>query len=169
LRLELQQITAEYRGVRLELKPTGIAVHLRGMDPGDAAAVTTQIEENPARWPGVHLLRGKMVLELTVVTTNKGRALKALMKANHCTATVFIGDDITDENAFGVLEGADVGIKVGSGRTAADVRIADPNRVADVLNVLADNRRRAQKRRSQHAAGTSGPVAKAQTAGTSGG
>jgi len=169
LRLELQQITAEYRGVRLELKPTGIAVHLRGMDPGDAAAVTAQIEENPARWPGVHLLRGKMVLELTVVTTNKGRALKALMKANHCTATVFIGDDITDENAFGVLDGADVGIKVGSGRTAADVRIADPNRVADVLAVLADNRRRAQKRRSQHAAGTSGPVAKAQTAGTSGG
>jgi len=79
----LQQITAEYRGVRLEPKPTGIAVHLRGMDPAEAAAVTTQIEENPASWPGVHLLRGKMVLELTVVTTNKGRALKALMKANH--------------------------------------------------------------------------------------
>ena len=113
----------------------------------------------------MHLLRGKMVLELTVVTTNKGRALKALMKANHCTATLFIGDDVTDENAFGVLAGADVGIKVGPGRTAADVRIADPNRVADVLHVLADNRRRAQKRRSQHAAGTSGPVAKAQTSG----
>ena len=165
LRLELQQITAEYRGVRLEPKPTGIAVHLRGMDPADAAAVTRQIEENPASWPGVHLLRGKMVLELTVVTTNKGRALKALMKVNHCTATVYIGDDVTDENAFGVLEPGDVGIKVGPGRTAADVRIADPNRVADVLNVLADNRRRAQKRRSQHAAGTSGPVAKSQTSG----
>ncbi|MGS0686068.1 bifunctional alpha,alpha-trehalose-phosphate synthase (UDP-forming)/trehalose-phosphatase [Nakamurella sp. GG22] len=164
LRLELQQITAEYRGVRLEPKPTGIAVHLRGMDPAEAAAVTTQIEENPASWPGVHLLRGKMVLELTVVTTNKGRALKALMKANHATATVYIGDDITDENAFGVLEKGDVGIKVGAGRTAADVRITDPSRVADVLHVLADNRRRAQKRRSQHAAGTSGPVAKAQTA-----
>jgi trehalose 6-phosphate synthase/phosphatase len=167
LRLELQQITAEYRGVRLELKPTGIAVHLRGMNPSDAQAVTTQIEENPATWAGVHLLRGKMVLELTVVTTNKGRALKALMKANHCTATVFIGDDVTDENAFGVLVDGDVGIKVGSGRTAADVRIADPSRVADVLHVLADNRRRAQKRRSQHAAGTSGPVAKVQTSGGS--
>ncbi len=165
LRLELQQITAEYRGVRLEPKPTGIAVHLRGMDPAEAAAVTQQIEENPASWPGVHLLRGKMVLELTVVTTNKGRALKALMKANHSTATVYIGDDVTDENAFGVLEPGDVGIKVGSGRTAADVRITDPSRVADVLSVLADNRRRAQKRRSQHAAGTSGPVAKAQTSG----
>ncbi len=162
LRLELQQITAEYRGVRLEPKPTGVAVHLRGMDPADAEAVTRQIEENPASWSGVHLLRGKMVLELTVVTTNKGRALKALMKANHCTAAVYIGDDVTDENAFGVLEKGDVGIKVGQGRTAADVRIADPHRVADVLRVLAESRRRAQKRRSQHAAGTSGPVAKAQ-------
>ena len=35
-------------------------------------------------------------------------------------------------------------------------------RVADVLNVLADLRRRVIKRRSQHAAGTSGPVAKDQ-------
>ncbi len=166
LRLELQQITAEYRGVRLEPKPTGIAVHLRGMDAADAAEVTHSIEENPASWPGVHLLRGKMVLELTVVTTNKGRALKALIKANQCTATVYIGDDVTDENAFGVLVPGDVGIKVGAGRSVADVRIADPNRVADVLNVLADNRRRAQKRRSQHAAGTSGPVAKAQTSGS---
>ena len=162
LRLELQQITAEYPKIRLELKPTGIAVHLRGADPDDAAAVTTAVEENPATWPGVHLLRGKMVLELTVVTTNKGRALKSLIKANHCTGTVFIGDDITDENAFGVLEGDDVGIKVGRGDTVADARIADPARVADVLNVLADLRRRVIKRRSQHAAGTSGPVAKDQ-------
>ena len=73
LKLELQQITAEYQGVRLEMKPTGVAVHLRGLDDGDAAAVTQRVEENPASWPGVHLLRGKKVLELTVVTTNKGR------------------------------------------------------------------------------------------------
>ncbi len=165
LRLELQQITAEYPGVRLELKPTGVAVHLRGMDPDDAEAVTVAVEENPATWPGVHLLRGKKVLELTVVTTNKGRALRALVKANHCTATVFIGDDITDENAFGVLEDGDVGIKVGNGRTSAGTRIADPHRVADVLNVLADLRRRVIKRRSQHAAGTSGPLPRDQPAG----
>ncbi len=169
LKLELQQITAEYRGVNLELKPTGIAVHLRGVDDRVAAAVTEQIEENPASWPGVHLLRGKKVLELTVVTTNKGRALKALMRQHHITATVFIGDDITDENAFGVLSGPDVGVKVGRGQTAADVRIAEPAQVADLLHVLAASRRRGQKRRSQHAAGTSGPVAKEHTAIGSGG
>ncbi len=164
LRLELQQITAEFPGVRLEVKPTGVAVHLRGLDEQDAAAVTERIEENPATWPGVHLLRGKKVLELTVVTTNKGRALKAIMRQHHVTATVFIGDDVTDENAFGVLAGDDVGVKVGSGRTAADVRIQDPARVADLLHVLAASRRRGQRRRSQHAAGTSGPVAKELTA-----
>jgi trehalose 6-phosphate synthase/phosphatase len=164
LRLELQQITAEYPRVWLEMKPTGIAVHLRGVDADDAAAVTAAVEENPATWPGVHLLRGKKVLELTVVTTNKGRALKSLMKSNHCTATVFIGDDITDENAFGVLGDGDVGIKVGAGRTIADARIADPSRVADVLNLLADYRRRVIKRRSQQAAGTSGPLTRDELA-----
>nr|WP_275889551.1 bifunctional alpha,alpha-trehalose-phosphate synthase (UDP-forming)/trehalose-phosphatase [Nakamurella flavida] len=151
LRLELQQITAEYPKVRLELKPTGIAVHLRGLDDREAAAVAELIEE-PASWQGVHLLRGKKVLELTVVTTDKGRALRRLSREFHCTATLYIGDDITDENAFGVLTAPDLGIKVGNGRTAADVRIADPNRVADVLRVLASSRQRAAARRSQDAA-----------------
>ncbi|WP_205849982.1 bifunctional alpha,alpha-trehalose-phosphate synthase (UDP-forming)/trehalose-phosphatase [Nakamurella flava] len=162
LKLELQQITAEYPATRLETKPTGIAVHLRGLDDADTAAVTARIDE-PAGWPGVHLLRGKKVLELTVVTTNKGKALKALMRRNQVTAAVFIGDDVTDENAFTMLDGDDLGIKVGPGQTAADVRVADPQRVVDVLHVLVANRRRAQKRRSQHAAGTSGPVAKEHT------
>ncbi|MBM9466516.1 bifunctional alpha,alpha-trehalose-phosphate synthase (UDP-forming)/trehalose-phosphatase [Nakamurella leprariae] len=148
LRLELQQITAEYPAVRLESKPTGVAVHLRGLDEADTAAVTTAVEENPATWTGVHLLRGKKVLELTVVTTDKGRAVRRLSAAEHITATVYIGDDVTDENAFGVLTAPDLGIKVGPGRTAADVRVADPDRVTDVLRVLAGARERAAGRRS---------------------
>ena len=119
------------------------------MNPADAQAVTTQIEENPATWAGVHLLRGKMVLELTVVTTNKGRALKALMKANHCTATVFIGDDVTDENAFGVLVDGDVGIKVGLGPD----RRGRPDRRSE------PGRRRAARAGRQPAAGAEAPLA----------
>jgi trehalose 6-phosphate synthase/phosphatase len=148
LRLELQQITAEYPAVRLETKPTGVAVHLRGLDEADTAAVTAAVEENPATWSGVHLLRGKRVLELTVVTTDKGRAVRRLSAAEHISATVYIGDDVTDENAFGVLTAPDLGIKVGAGRTAADVRVADPDRVTDVLRVLAGARQRAAGRRS---------------------
>ncbi|WP_354527972.1 bifunctional alpha,alpha-trehalose-phosphate synthase (UDP-forming)/trehalose-phosphatase [Nakamurella sp. UYEF19] len=153
LRRALQGITSEYKGVKLEPKPTGIAVHLRGAHAEDARAVTTAIEQDPATWPGVHLLRGKMVLELTVVATDKGRALQALARENHCTATMFIGDDITDENAFLSLSSPDVGVKVGSGTTAADVRIADPARVADLLHVLDAARRRASTRLSRTASG----------------
>ncbi len=154
LRRALQSITSQYKGVTLEPKPTGIAVHLRSADSGDARAVTKAIEEDPATWPGVHLLRGKMVLELTVVATDKGRALQALGHDNHCTATMFIGDDITDENAFLSLGPGDVGVKVGGGSTAADVRIADPARVADLLHVLDSARRRARGRLSRDASGT---------------
>ena len=144
LRRVLQGITSQYRGVNLEPKPTGIAVHLRNADERDAQAVTAAIEEDPATWSGVHLLRGKKVLELTVVATDKGRALQNLVHEHHSTATLFLGDDITDENAFLSLSSPDIGIKVGTGATAADLRIADPARVSDVLHVLDAARRRAR-------------------------
>ncbi len=144
LRRVLQGITSQYKGVNLEPKPTGIAVHLRNADERDARAVTAAIEEDPATWAGVHLLRGKKVLELTVVATDKGRALQNLVRDHHITATLFLGDDITDENAFLSLKPPDVGVKVGTGATAADVRIADPARVSDALHVLDASRRRAR-------------------------
>ncbi|WP_222618326.1 bifunctional alpha,alpha-trehalose-phosphate synthase (UDP-forming)/trehalose-phosphatase [Nakamurella sp. PAMC28650] len=154
LRRALQSITSQYAGVNLEAKPTGVAVHLRGADPDDAKAVTKAIEQDPATWSGVHLLRAKMVLELTVVATDKGRALQHLARENHCTGIIFIGDDITDENAFLALGPDDVGVKVGSGATAADVRIADPARVADLLHVLDATRRRGRGRISKDASRT---------------
>ncbi len=148
LRRTLQGITSEFPDIRLERKPAGVAVHLRGADPDDAGTVTRAIEQDPATWQGVHLLRGKMVLELTVVATDKGRALQTLAAANHCTGIMFIGDDVTDENAFASLGPKDVGVKVGGGETAADVRVADPARVADLLLVLDSARRRARGRLS---------------------
>ncbi len=154
LRRALQGITSEYPRIKLEPKATGVAVHLRGADPDDARAVTKAIEQDPATWPGVHLLRGKMVLELTVVATDKGRALQQVARENHCTGIIFIGDDITDENAFLSLGPDDVGVKVGSGTTAADVRIADPARVADLLHVLDATRRRSRGRITKDASRT---------------
>ncbi len=94
----------------------------------------------------MHLLRGKQVMELTVISTDKGRALEALRKQYHASAVLFIGDDVTDENAFATLRPDDLGIKVGSGATAADVRVADPGAVADVLMVLTSIRQRVSRR-----------------------
>ncbi len=152
LHRSLQQIAAEHQQISLEVKPTGVAVHLRGASERTAKLVAAEIEDGPASWSGVHLLRGKKVLELTVISTDKGRALDALRKQYHATAVLFIGDDITDENAFASLKAGDLGVKVGSGATAASARVADPNAVADLLFVLTSIRQRVSRRLAAAAA-----------------
>ena len=141
LRRALEGITSKYHRVRLEPKPTGIAVHLRRAHADEIRAVTKAIEDDLTPWPGVNLLRGKMVLELTVVAADKGRAVQAIAHDKGCTAIIFVGDDVTDENAFLTLGPHDVGVKVGTGTTAAAVRVADPAGVADLLHVLDSARR----------------------------
>ncbi len=54
---------------------------------------------------------------------------------------LFIGDDVTDENAFGNLHGPDLGIKIGPGETQADYRVADPIEAARALALLLETRR----------------------------
>ncbi|MTD16191.1 bifunctional alpha,alpha-trehalose-phosphate synthase (UDP-forming)/trehalose-phosphatase [Nakamurella sp. YIM 132087] len=154
LRRVLQSITSEYQDISLEPKPTGIAVHLRLASEKDAAAVTAAIEDDPATWAGVHLLRGKKVLELTVIATDKGKAIQQLRQQNHCTAVLYIGDDVTDETAFVTLHDGDLGVKVGPGNTAADLRVADPERVRDLLTVLAAARQRFIRRQVRDTSGT---------------
>ncbi|AZI58955.1 bifunctional alpha,alpha-trehalose-phosphate synthase (UDP-forming)/trehalose-phosphatase [Nakamurella antarctica] len=146
LRRELQELTAEFADIRLEMKPAGVAVHLRGSDDRHAEAVTANIELGPATWPGVHVLRGKKVIELTVIGADKGQALDALRRRFRATAVIFIGDDITDEHAFATLGGSDLGVKVGPGTTTARTRIDSPETVAHLLTVLHIVREQASHR-----------------------
>ena len=43
---------------------------------------------------------GKEVIELSVVATDKGAAIDALRTQLSASAVLFLGDDVTDENAF---------------------------------------------------------------------
>jgi trehalose-6-phosphatase len=56
-----------------------------------------------------------------------------LWEALDVHATIFIGDDVTDEDGFAVLGSGDLGIKVGAGATKAFHRVADPHEVTRVL------------------------------------
>ncbi len=136
LRQALQSLITDHPDVRLESKPAGVAVHLRGADESSAAAVTSAIENDLATWSGVHVLRGRKVLELSVIAANKGTAFERIAHQAGATAQVFLGDDITDENVFALLGESDVGIKVGRGDTVARHRIPDPSHVVDVLATL---------------------------------
>ncbi|MEN0021096.1 MAG: trehalase-like domain-containing protein, partial [Planctomycetota bacterium] len=68
---------------------------------------------------------------------------KALEQIRHrlgVTAAVFLGDDITDEDAFRTLFGPDLGVKVGPGDSLARHRVAEPIDVGRVLARLAEER-----------------------------
>lgn len=132
---DLEAVARAHPPVRIEHKATAVALHTRDVDGEVAAHAATAAREVATRHTGVHVLPGKDVVELSVVETSKGAAVRALAAARGVRATAYIGDDVTDERAFEVLspDDGDLTIKVGEGETGASHRVPD---VATVLEVL---------------------------------
>lgn len=137
----VREITAGREGVRLESKPASVAVHTRAADSQVAAEVVDAVRAGPATWPDVTVTQGKEVIELSVIATDKGIAVDQLRTQMSASAVLFIGDDVTDENAFAKLHGPDVGIKIGSGESLAPFRVDEPIDAARVLGMLLHTRR----------------------------
>lgn len=140
LKQDVSEIAKSIRGSWIEEKPAAIAFHYRnaeGRTGEDAAHVMLR---DLGSLPGVFARRGKSVVELSVVQTNKGLALRRLRQRLGAVAVLFVGDDSTDEDAFDSLNGPDLGIKVGPGDTRAPFRIGDPADVARVLARVAERR-----------------------------
>jgi len=129
--------------VRLEHKPSAVALHTRGVEASVAAAATRDAHEVGARHTGVHVMPGKQVVELTVIDANKGSALVDLARRSGSDATLYLGDDVTDERAFAVMDplSGHVTIKVGDGETLAAQRVSDPEAVVELLRLFVDERR----------------------------
>jgi trehalose-phosphatase len=136
VRSELVRITAGLEGALIEDKPASVAFHFRNVAEANAGPALEAILKGPAAWEGVHTRPGLKVIELSVAPGNKGRALAAIRHRVGATAVVFIGDDVTDEDAFGVLGPADLGIKVGQGPSRAEYRVAGSDRVPHLLRRL---------------------------------
>lgn len=140
LSAEMAVIADTVPGCSIETKPSGVAFHYRRADTAAGRAAAQRIIDGPGRLDGVHLREGKCVVELSVVDTDKGGALERLRSMLSADTVVFIGDDVTDEDAFAHLRGPDVGVKVGPGDTGAAHRVADPEEVAGLLGRLLDER-----------------------------
>jgi trehalose 6-phosphate phosphatase len=136
----LRRIAAGRPGVALEVKPASVAVHTRNAERPVAAEVADAVRRGPATWPQVHLITGKEVLELAVLKADKGTAVTALRERAGAGAVLFVGDDVTDEDAFAVLREPDVGVKVGPGPTAARFRVPDPEAVVTLLDLVLRSR-----------------------------
>ncbi|MCH7789108.1 MAG: trehalose-phosphatase [Acidobacteria bacterium] len=138
---ELEQIADGHPGVVVELKPASVAFHYRRVAPDVAERMVAAVHNGPAKRDGIMVKEGKKVIELAVVETDKGSALDRIRSDVSASAVFFIGDDVTDEDAFVRLAGPDVGIKVGEGDSAAAYRVADTTDVARALAALAEGRR----------------------------
>jgi trehalose 6-phosphate phosphatase len=139
---ELDAIRSRYPQVRLEHKASAVALHTRGVDSSIATAATAAAREVADRHPGVHIMPGKNVVELTVLEANKGTAVLRLARATRSNATLYAGDDVTDERAFAALDPAsgDLTVKVGDGETIATQRVADQSSVVQLLELFVDLR-----------------------------
>lgn len=140
LRQRVTAVAVECPGSHVEEKPASLAFHYRNADPTMSTKAIAAILGGPGRLPGVFLRQGKMVIELSVVETNKGVALQRLRQRLGASAVLFLGDDTTDEDAFLTLSGPDIGIKVGIGPTRAQYRVYDPGDAGRVLAHVAQQR-----------------------------
>jgi trehalose-phosphatase len=128
------QIAQDIPGPRIEVKPFGLAIHTRGLDADVAAAAEAATRFLCDEWPDELVMRsGHGILECAVLDRTKGHGLRSLWEALDVDATLFIGDDVTDEDGFSVLGSGDIGIKVGDGVTKASHRVANPQEVIRVL------------------------------------
>lgn len=141
-RAAVAQATTLFQGTVLENKPAGVVLHYRLAEEPDARAAVERVMNALSDNPALHLSTGKMVLEISAIKANKGQSLAMLRELTGATATLFAGDDVTDEHAFAALRPGDLGIKVGQGSTAAAFRIGGPDELPDVLELLLAARTR---------------------------
>jgi trehalose-phosphatase len=133
VRSEVVRIAGGIEGALIEDKPASVAFHFRNVPEDKAGPALEAILHGPATWEGVHTRPGLKVIELSVAPGNKGRALAAIRHRVGATTVVFIGDDVTDEDAFGVLGPTDLGVKVGDGPTRAPHRVESAAQVPELL------------------------------------
>jgi trehalose 6-phosphate phosphatase len=83
---------------------------------------------------GTRLVAGKKVLNiLPRQFPNKGDALRSLLARLKLGAALYLGDDVTDEDAFAVGAPLVLGVHVGPGRSLAPWRLESQARVDELL------------------------------------
>jgi trehalose 6-phosphate phosphatase len=133
----LRRKLRRFRGVELEYKPHGLAVHYRRAEDKQTVHVAVLAAVAPLR--GIRQVHGKDVIEvLPAGAPDKGEALALLRRRLKPRATLYVGDDVTDEDAFRSLgPGRLVSVRVGPAEaTSARYRLDAQEEVEVLLDEL---------------------------------
>ncbi len=152
LYLTLSQRFATVPGVIVENKGLTLSVHYRLVPEEGRADVKTIFHETlivPAVKNKVSIRTGKCVLEVRPPTAwDKGKAVAWLLaRQEFCSAgkpvlPIYVGDDVTDEDAFKAIRKKGVGIFVGEPRqTHAQLYLRNDQEVCDFLRRVSRERK----------------------------
>ncbi|MEO1092752.1 MAG: trehalose-phosphatase [Pseudomonadota bacterium] len=136
-------------GSQIERKKFSIAAHYRNVADSDYPRFREELDRIEAEFDNIKEKLGKKVFELQPkLDWDKGKAVLWLLDALELDGPdllpMFFGDDVTDEDAFGALQGRGASVIVsdtdddGSGRvTAATFRVHDTEELLTLLEKLA--------------------------------
>jgi trehalose 6-phosphate phosphatase len=102
---ELGHLLSPVEGLRLEDKQIAIGIHYRDCpDPGHAReAILEALAQAPSA-ESFRVVEGRKVMELRPdLSADKGTALESLLEKYKLRGAIYLGDDVTDIDAFAVL------------------------------------------------------------------
>jgi trehalose 6-phosphate phosphatase len=140
---ELKQKLADIHGALLERKRFSIAAHYREVADEGLRRVEQAVNEVAAHHRELRKIAGKKVHELQPnIDWDKGKALLWMLEAMGSESReifpIYIGDDLTDEDAFGALKQRGIGIIVSEQLrpTAAHYALKNPAEVERFLREI---------------------------------
>ncbi len=129
-------VSAAGDGAWLEYKPASVVLHTREADQQLAASAVEAVINLASMIDGAQVKPGSNVVELLARTASKGDVLLGLAARLGRAPVVYLGDDVTDEDAFRVMAAGDISVRVGPGESAATYRLSGPDAVAELLTLL---------------------------------
>ncbi|MCL4812681.1 MAG: trehalose-phosphatase [Vicinamibacteraceae bacterium] len=144
---ELIEAVKDVPGVIVEPKTAAVTLHWRQADAEGTVRARTALDKLTAPLVAdgrVRLLPGSAICEvLPTIPWNKGDAVDWLRefvgeREGLPPWTLFVGDDLTDENAFRALQGSGLTVLVGERRSLAQGRLDSPADVHELLRQLVE-------------------------------
>jgi trehalose-phosphatase len=130
---------------RAEIKHGGIAIHWRGEPPAEARRIQALTHDGwrpLAERSELKLLRFEAGLELRVSHPDKGDAVRTIVAALDAKVPIaFLGDDLTDEDAFQALKerGLTVLVRADYRETMAEAWLRPPEELIEFLERWRSN------------------------------
>ena len=141
---QLDGLLEHLTGWWIEDKPQGFVLHYRQASPGQEDQLLKIIETWKAHiidYGSYQVLPGKKVMEVLPYGVNKGAAIQKILISSDFIGyfPLFIGDDITDESVFAVIQAQGLSFKVGEAEqpTKATHFLKNPAQVREFLALLA--------------------------------